>query len=284
MKSEKISFFSDFFLSANFFLDKTERGGGKIILKILNIVLKPNFKGVFMPKEITFKISERLKDAELEKYLSEIGKTFRSLSPNLYFYDCVLAYGFSDKFSEDFFRISYLALQSWGMDSRGARLADFTEYKESLSGNKEKISKLKDFCLNDLNDECFSDLKDLFSNLKISTTNAKIVSFSKLMHFYLPNLIVPVDRKYSFSFFYPHEGGAAAYYPSSLNAQFYVFKKMQEQCRDFSKSKSFALEKFISDTGWNRNVPKVIDNLIIGYSIFSKTDSETANKSDKKKN
>lgn len=237
-----------------------------------------------MPREITFKISERLKDAELEKYLSETEKTFKPLSPSLYFYDCVLAYDFSDKFSEDFFRISYLALQSWGMDSRGAKLAAFTEYKESLSDNKEKILKLKDFCLNDLNDECFSALKDLFSNLKISATNAKIVSFSKLMHFYLPNLIVPVDRKYSFSFFYPHERGIAAYYPSSLNAQFDVFKKMQEQYRDFSKMNFSALKKFISDTGWNRNVPKIIDNLIIGYSLVSKTDLDNTNKSNKQKN
>lgn len=237
-----------------------------------------------MPREITFKISERLKNAELEKYLSEIEKAFKPLSPSLYFYDCVLAYNFSDKFSDDFFRISYLALQSWGMDSRGAKLADFTEYKESLSDNKEKISKLKDFCLNNLNDECFPVLDCLFSSLKISATNAKIVSFSKLMHFYLPNLIVPVDRKYSFSFFYPHEIRTAAYYPSSLNAQFDVFKKMQEKCRDFAKMNFSALEKFISDTGWNRNVPKIIDNMIIGYSIASKTDLDNRNKSNKQKN
>ena len=93
------------------------------------------------------------------------------------------------------------------MNSRGAQLVDINDFKTNLNNYAIDIESLKKYSIEDLSEKndkaekIFNQLKNLFENLKLTNTKTKLVTFSKTMHFLLPNLIVPIDRKYTLKFF-----------------------------------------------------------------------------------
>lgn len=85
----------------------------------------------------------------------------------------------------------------------------------------------------------------------------RLVTYSKTFHFFLPKLFVPIDRKYTLSYFYGN-----GMVPGSLERQFKRFSELHQEFRRFATN--VALVQAV-DNSWNGNIPKVIDNIIIGY-------------------
>lgn len=215
-------------------------------------------------KEIHVDIDEKLSPKKIKEILEQNKEQLKQDTKSFRLYDKILSFDIDNKFSNEFIKLAYECLKSWGMENRGAKLFDFEEFKQSILNNKSNFSNLQDVQLKEINNENFGTLFNLFKNLKISQTSAKLVGFSKLVHFYLPNLISPIDRKYTLAFFYP---GNSSYFPSGKEEnQFIVFKNIHEIYKKFSMQNDF--EQYVSSTGWNRNIPKIIDNLILGYLLI----------------
>lgn len=216
-------------------------------------------------RKILVNIEEKLSPQKIKEILEQNKELLEQDSKKFFNYDKILKFDFENKFSDEFIMLAYECLESWGMKNRGAQLFSKENFKQSILNNKTNFYNLKDIQLKEISDENFDTLFNLFKNLEISTTLAKVVGFSKLVHFYLPNLISPIDRKYTFAFFYP---GNSPYFPSGNEEnQFTVFKNIHEIYKEFSLQNNF--EQYISSTGWNRNIPKIIDNLILGYSLIN---------------
>ena len=81
------------------------------------------------------------------------------------------------------------------------------------------------------------------------------------MHFFLPDLVVPIDRKYTLSYFYKNVGIA-----KDRSLQFEKFKEIFHEFWRFASENS--LEGY-KDNVWAKNIPKIIDNVIIGYGKLS---------------
>jgi hypothetical protein len=171
-----------------------------------------------------------------------------------------------DKFSNEFIKSVYKILISWGMNSQGAKLSDFTDFKESIISNKETIQKLQGYRLEEIDSFGIieEDIKSLFENLNLVKTNSKFVTFAKTMHFFVPNLLMPMDGKYTVTFFY---GNASALYYGSVHNRDekhrQMYKYIFEDTRKYAR-KLMSKGDFLND-GWSRNVPKLIDSLIIAY-------------------
>ena len=80
-------------------------------------------------------------------------------------------------------------------------------------------------------------------------TEGRLVSNSKIMHFILPDLIMPMDRQNTLIFFFGHTMDSKTKFLKVIDAT-------------WSISKQVDLNKFLDDE-WNRSIPKVIDNAII---------------------
>lgn len=221
-------------------------------------------------REIKIKLEDTI-EKDLENLLKQKNH-FGEITPAFYFYDKILQYDFSEKFSDAFIKYSYLCLQAWGMNSQGAELVDFDDFKKSIIESKSVFESLEKSELKNLDNTTFDKLYALFKSLQISTTDAKLVSFSKLVHFFLPNLVAPIDRKFTLNFFFPNNS-KQSYFPNGKNQeqkienQFGVFKRIHEIYRDFAKSHN--LEQYISSEGWNRNVPKILDNAVIAFMVLN---------------
>jgi hypothetical protein len=148
------------------------------------------------------------------------------------------------------------------MNQRGARLSTFVIFKQSLLTHREKIESLKEYRIEKLTDTSALDLKEkikyLYDNLQlVDIGKPKLVTFSKALHYFLPNLLMPIDRSYTIKFFYRN-----THIPKDDDKQFEMYWNIFQQFRKLAIAYDF--DNHI-ENNWNKNIPKIIDNIIIGY-------------------
>lgn len=195
---------------------------------------------------------------DINACLQETDTGYRKLDPGSYLYDMVLEYKYDDKFCHKFIELVYVTLAAWNMNSRGAKLSEYTDFENTILENKESFDSLRNSQIKDLNETDYEILRYLFLNLKLVASKTPLVTFSKAMHFFLPETIGPIDRQYTLNFY---KGNTNI--PNEIDKQFKLFKNIHQMYTDFAAN--VELSQYIQTVGWNRSEPKVIDNIIIGY-------------------
>jgi len=163
----------------------------------------------------------------------------------------------------NYVQLTYNTLQDWNMDQRGAKLASFNVYNNSILSNETILTKLYPLRLELLNTSSLNtalmDLKTLFINLKVMQTKARIVGVSKTLHFLLPNLVMPIDRNNILALLY-----LGAPYSSNPQKEFRIFREIMTEYNLLCKSLSLSISD-VNNTGWNTSIPKMIDNALIAF-------------------
>jgi len=212
----------------------------------------------------------------LEKVIEKTKTDYRPLDPGQYLYNLLLEKRKKiDIFSDEYLELVYTTLIAWNMNGRGAKLNDFNLFKETIRKNKVKINTLKDYKIERLNEkekaEVLKISEELFNNLDLvgmswtgNKIKSKLVTFSKTLHFLIPNLFVPIDRKYTLDFFYSNKMVPTdSNHKRNNEKQIEVFNELFEKFCEIAKV--YNLKRYI-DNKWNINIPKIIDNSIIGFS------------------
>lgn len=186
-------------------------------------------------------------------------KNYRPLDPGSYLYRIIMEYNFEKKFTKIFIELVYVTLSAWNMNSRGAKLQEFEPFRKSIIKSKKSFTLLRNYRLNDMgNTEVSTLLEGLFNSLDlVAEGKPPLVTFSKTLHFFLPELVVPIDRTYTMTYFYNNTN-----VPNTYASQFKRFIDIELEC--CSLSKRINLSKY-KDKIWNSTIPKIIDNMIIGY-------------------
>jgi hypothetical protein len=197
---------------------------------------------------------------------------YRLVTPSLYLYKKIIEkhrlYKDIDTLLKDdeFIELIYITLIAWNMDQRGAKLTSFEEFKESIFQNQSILKELYAYRLWSLTKEdltiVLEKLKRVFYELKVMKSKSKIVGVSKALHFLLPDLVMPVDRRYTMDFFYGHNA-----YSQDISKEFKTFKEIFTKFYEISKKLQLS-DKDVDDFNWNTSVPKLIDNAIIGIKNF----------------
>lgn len=182
------------------------------------------------------------------------------VGPSLYFYEKVLSCRKDNRNINQFLHnennIEYLysALLAWDMNSRGAKMKYFTDFKQAIINNSKYFTEIEKNANNifDVNIdsilECFTNI---YKNLEIMDTDSKLVSTSKLLHFLFPDLMMPMDRTNTLQYFYGNTG-------ESLKRFLEIFKFAYSIAKE-----NINWENIVGKTKWNTSVPKIIDNAII---------------------
>ncbi|TFG11203.1 MAG: hypothetical protein EU535_07520 [Promethearchaeota archaeon] len=180
---------------------------------------------------------------------------------------------YTNLFSNDhYFEYIYATLATWGMDRlfKSASLQEFHKFKQSAIHHKELLEKLASFKINQLDEKSLKEIKkdilELFNNLIIMRSDSKIVGLSKTLHHFLPELILPIDRKYTINFFY--KDNLKGYPNINKNDEENMFISIFEQsyyiCKELNLTKADLKNK------WDTSIPKLIDNAIIGFVLLHK--------------
>jgi hypothetical protein len=172
-------------------------------------------------------------------------------------YKLIMEYPDNDKYSNKSISVLYCVLKEW-MQKGASRLNKYKDFKKSVLDNADLIKNLRNTNICDIGDsdkeeEIKSKLKELFDKLKITTANAKIVSFSKTMHFLLPQLVPPMDWENTLKFF-------GILYGDEYN-EWEVFWEILKEYSDFARKEKLDIYR---DGDWNKYLPKLIDNIVCG--------------------
>jgi len=210
---------------------------------------------IAMIKDRTKKLNEII--AIIKNSISDINKRYRS-GPALYFYnrlyqlrnDCEGVKSFLEK--EYHLEVLYATLVSWDMNSRGAKLKYFDDFKENILSCCETFQEFENKIEN--KNKSFESiepvLKKLYTSLHVMKTKSKLVSNSKLLHFLFPEMLIPMDRNNTLSYFYNNSSESLNKYIEIIDFSFEIMNLFD------------SWETYL-DSGWNKTIPKLIDNAII---------------------
>jgi hypothetical protein len=163
-----------------------------------------------------------------------------------------------------FLEYAYAVLPAWGMHRMGpqaAKVADFTAIVTALRQQAPALQRLWPLRITTLTPDAARQAGQIawqvIATVKVSTSRTQIVAGSKMLHHILPDLIPPIDRQYTFSFFtgqkmVPSDHAAFLDWFPQLAT---IGARCQEPIRDTINRGGFMA------TG----EAKVIDNAIMGF-------------------
>lgn len=149
-------------------------------------------------------------------------------------------------------------LSSWGIGSRGSYLVNMEQFSGELRQRRREIIALDTFSLDDPSLDVAMVGRQAWAvigSLAIVENNARLVPCTKALHHLVPNLIVPMDREYTRTFFGWHT-------PEFQYQQEQVFRKALEWFAFISRAVS--PRQFVG-IGWHTSITKVLDNAIVAF-------------------
>lgn len=167
--------------------------------------------------------------------------------------------------SDEFFDWLYATLTAWGMHRMGGgntRLRELHEIKASVRSQTESIGRLQHLRLATITDTDFRDVVkaiwQVLQALTVSVADAKIVANSKVLHHILPELVPPIDRTYTYNFFYNRT-------MLSISEQA-AFEEILTGLHRVARAQRQLVQSAVRG-GWYSSETKVIDNAVIGYVV-----------------
>lgn len=164
---------------------------------------------------------------------------------------------------EHFCERLWMTTQLWvmrkrGEDLQGRPLAPPASLIAGLRQNAQELERLGTMRIDEVRspEEMAGRLWRLIGNLEISATKSKVVQGAKLLHHLLPELMPPIDRRYTGTFF--------AYHPTRFQEGEPVFTGIYSE---FCKiARRLPLDQHVA---WplHTSITKVMDNAIIGYCL-----------------
>jgi len=202
-------------------------------------------------------------DRKINELVLEIPELLKKFNPReepgLYFYrrtiDLRRSKNLDELFddpSDRFIELVYTTLVAWNMNTRRAQMKYFDEFKASILSNRERFTRLASSKLEMLSSVKGIEVKvlyEIFSNLHLMESKGRLVSNSKVMHFILPDLVMPMDRQNTLKFFFKNTNESNGHFLRLFEFSHEIAKKID-------------LTQYLDDK-WNLSVPKVIDNAIL---------------------
>jgi hypothetical protein len=161
---------------------------------------------------------------------------------------------------ERFVRALRQTLRAWKVGIRAGRLVQEEDFAAALQAALPQLQALEGFAIDaaDLPDDIGERLWSLIEALGIIENKAKIVAGTKALHHLLPDLVVPMDRIWTGSFFGFHD-------PQWQDAR--------SQRRIFTLAyghfaavaRQVQPQRYVTGQGWLTCRTKILDNALIGF-------------------
>jgi hypothetical protein len=161
---------------------------------------------------------------------------------------------------EQFVQALRRTLRAWRIGVRASRLVSDHDFNAALHAALPSLEALEPFAIDsgDLPEDITRRLWLLIDSLGVVENKAKIVAGTKTLHHLLPDLIVPMDRAWTGTFFQFHLPEWQD--PDSQRRIFQIaythFAAVAGRVQP---------EQYVTGRGWRTSRSKVIDNALIGY-------------------
>jgi hypothetical protein len=150
-------------------------------------------------------------------------------------------------------------LIAWGIGIRGPHLVLDPEFREAFAAVENEVCYLDGLCIDDPSldlDRVAPALWRLIERLDIvEPGGGRLVPCSKAIHHLLPDLVMPMDRLYTRTFFLCRRKQFDAYHGRFFDRAFRSLAKLAQEVSP---------AQYVGD-GWHTSRTKVIDNALVGY-------------------
>jgi hypothetical protein len=223
--------------------------------------------------KVISRMDERVRELSenFQHFVSVFENSEKFSGPSLYFHKkslaCLDRYGSAAEAiaSDEIFEWIYATLASWGMHRMGrgnTKLRELSVIVESIRSQSSTIRAFQNVSLLELSrsdlGQTIGALWHCLSKLTVSIAEARIVANSKVIHHILPRLLPPIDRTYTFNFFYSRNMLSV---PEEV-----AFAEMYSRFHQIGLANKESIPSLIGSR-WNTSQTKLIDNAIVGYVI-----------------
>lgn len=178
----------------------------------------------------------------------------------------------------------YATLATWGLHRAGNGINEMIsrdQFAQLLEQLEPLVCPFEDLHLAELApdlseasrdaiDEVADQLWTIIETIQIANNNARLVAGTKLLHHLLPNLVPPMDRKYTLNFFYGNSSlNGRASERSVFKQLFRSFFVIAHLCQEEVEGIREGDEVHRMNTSFT----KVLDNAIVGASLALKKTS-----------
>jgi len=187
--------------------------------------------------------------------------------PAIYFHQKALEWQQKKFLGNRHLEYIYATLTAWGMQrpgTRGATMSAFDDFKKSILAVKQPLFEWKDLHIETIDylrfNEILSDLTNVCFSIKATASNkTRIVSGSKTLAHILPNLVCPIDKRYTLPFFDAHLG--------NIKDERKFFEEVMETMWNFYHNPQVikSIPVPLLSTPFFESYPKIFDNLVIAY-------------------
>lgn len=190
------------------------------------------------------------------------------LGPSLYFSQEALKACQTDFLGERHIEMVYATLASWGMHrtgTGGAKMPEYNVFRDSILRNRKTLINLRNKRIERLSN---TDLKNVIqqvedlclsrNGIQATTTGSKLVSSSKTLAHILPDLVPPIDREYTVTYFYGNKNLSDKRSKDLLHIMLKLVHEVFQQ-----KNLLHLALAYQNSCGIIVPLPKIIDNVII---------------------
>ena len=213
--------------------------------------------------------SSQIRDILLNasKYHDAYYKSETFSGPSLYFHRQSIAFIQSPDW-EHYLEYIFATLSAWGMHRMGkggSKMNDFDTFNKSVTSLKNEILEARDFSYTDLNVNKWEIIEQIFCNIDVMASETSLVGNSKVMAHLLPNLIPPIDRRYTLKYLYNNTN-----IKNDLTKEWHRMECILTEffyplaCDVNLKKKMATWNSNQNEYPWDTSHLKIIDNLLIG--------------------
>jgi len=159
---------------------------------------------------------------------------------------------------DEFLRLLRLTLVAWGIGSRGSQLLELGEFIAEIRAHVRGIEELESKTIDDPELDIYAvstSLWRIIQSFSIVKNDTKLVPCTKALHHFLPDLVVPMDRKFTRTFFGWHVP---------------EFQYQQERIFHHAFGEFVCIARATNPVqyvgnGWRTSRTKVLDNALVGF-------------------
>jgi hypothetical protein len=155
--------------------------------------------------------------------------------------------------------VDWRRCRAWQIGKRASNLATLSDFKGSIRRRGDEIGLLSAFRFGDSDlpvERVAAQVLSLIESLGIVDNEAKLVAGTKTLHHLLPDLVVPMDRRYTGTFL----GCAQEQFQNQWRELFLVGFNAFHIVASSGHPASY-----VGKHPWHTSVTKVIDNAIVGF-------------------
>ena|GEM_PF-1130595 len=167
-----------------------------------------------------------------------------------------------------FLEALYGTLRAWGIGIRASRLLPPDRFAAALLREEGLLRSLSALSLEELEDPSpiAAKLWALIDRIGVVENDARLVAGTKTLHHILPDLVPPMDRRWTGQFF-GWSVVRAQYQQEAIFLE--AFVALATAARATKPSR-------LVGTGWRTSSSKIVDNAVVGYCIAAGADTQSS--------